>query len=216
MKREPRPDRELLQSERVPEPHSRPGTLRQIADLSVSEARASGMDGSRTSLRATPGASVTERAAASGATGDSGAWRSELSSDRMSGPASLGMGSGAGLRGVGPELERDARGGAARASASGQGQSVDALASPRYSDNRRPAYPWRARVRGEQGVVLLSVLVNEQGGVREVRIVSSSGSRVLDEAAESAVRAWSFHPGRRGAQTVPSWVQVPIRFRLED
>jgi protein TonB len=71
-------------------------------------------------------------------------------------------------------------------------------------------------VRGEQGVVLLSILVNEQGGVSEVRVITSSGSSSLDEAATSAVKAWRFHPGRRGAQAVASWVQVPIRFRLED
>jgi TonB family protein len=89
-------------------------------------------------------------------------------------------------------------------------------ARPRYSDNPRPAYPWRARIRGDQGVVLLSVLVNEYGRVNQVRVLTSSGSPILDEAATHAVQAWRFHPGRRGADPVASWVQVPIRFRLED
>ncbi len=129
-------------------------------------------------------------------------------------PGAPGTQSGSGLRGAGQGADAGARGRGAGASVPALG--TDSVATPRYSDNPRPAYPWRARARGEQGLVLLSVLVNEQGGVSDVRVTSSSGSPILDKAAQGAVKEWRFHPGRRGSQAVPSWVQVPIRFRLED
>lgn len=90
------------------------------------------------------------------------------------------------------------------------------FATPRYRDNANPAYPWQARLRGEQGTVLLSVLVDARGRVGELRVERSSGSRVLDEAAVAAVRRWTFEPGRRGAEAVESWVRIPLRFHLED
>ena len=90
------------------------------------------------------------------------------------------------------------------------------LAIPRYSDNPKPAYPWRALFRGEQGVVLLLVRVSEVGRVSDVRISRSSGSTALDEAALTVVGRWIFHPARRGDRAVDMWVQVPVQFRLED
>lgn len=105
----------------------------------------------------------------------------------------------------------------AQGSAAGGGRSEPAtLAAPRYDDNATPAYPWQARLRGDQGMVLLSVLVDRRGQVSDLRVEQSSGSRVLDDAAVDAVRRWTFRPGRRGIEPVESWVQVPVRFRLDD
>lgn len=105
----------------------------------------------------------------------------------------------------------------AQGSAAVGGRSEPAtLAAPRYDDNAAPAYPWQARLRGDQGMVLLSVLVDRRGQVSDLRVERSSGSRALDEAATEAVRRWTFRPGRRGAEPIESWVQVPVRFRLED
>jgi len=91
-----------------------------------------------------------------------------------------------------------------------------AMAFPRYNDNAKPAYPRRARLRGEQGTVLLSVHVTEDGRVGDVRIAQSSGFPELDEAGLAAVRHWTFHPARRGDRAIAASIRVPIRFRLED
>lgn len=92
----------------------------------------------------------------------------------------------------------------------------DTLAIPRYKENPKPFYPWRARLRGEHGVVLVAVRVTADGRAGEVAIHRSSGSMSLDEAAVAAVKKWRFYPARRGDQLVEAWVNVPIRFRLED
>ncbi|HEX9180830.1 MAG TPA: energy transducer TonB [Burkholderiales bacterium] len=84
-----------------------------------------------------------------------------------------------------------------------------------YLSNPPPDYPAVARRRGLEGVVLLSVLVNEAGLPKEVKLARSSGTPILDDAALEAVKGWRFVPARQGEQAVSAWVEVPIRFRLE-
>lgn len=84
-----------------------------------------------------------------------------------------------------------------------------------YLDNPPPAYPALSRRLGEQGRVILRVLVSSAGRADEVQIRASSGHARLDEAARDTVRGWKFVPAKRGAQPVAAWVLVPISFRLE-
>lgn len=84
-----------------------------------------------------------------------------------------------------------------------------------YLDNPPPPYPLLARRLGEQGRVVLRVLVNAVGRPEEVQIRTSSGHPLLDEAARDTVRRWKFVPARRGSEAVPAWVLIPISFNLE-
>jgi protein TonB len=84
-----------------------------------------------------------------------------------------------------------------------------------YLRNPQPRYPMSARRRGEQGTVLLKVLVTREGSAASVSVETSSGSTALDEAALDAVRKWRFVPAKRGAQPMEAWHLVPIVFRLE-
>jgi protein TonB len=68
---------------------------------------------------------------------------------------------------------------------------------------------------GEEGKVILRVLVNPQGTADNVEIKTSSGSPRLDESAQKTVRTWKFIPAKRGDELVQSWVLVPIIFKLE-
>lgn len=84
-----------------------------------------------------------------------------------------------------------------------------------YLRNPPPRYPQAARRNGDEGTVLLRVLVNPEGSPVQVELDRSSGSSPLDSAAVGAVRSWRFVPARRGTQNVEGWVRVPIVFRLE-
>jgi len=88
------------------------------------------------------------------------------------------------------------------------------LAYPRYRDNKPPAYPGRARKKGQEGTVILRVLVDPEGRVAELEIERSSGVALLDRTAAAAVKKWLFEPGRRDAVKVRMWVRVPVTFRL--
>jgi len=84
-----------------------------------------------------------------------------------------------------------------------------------YLQNPAPRYPPLARRMGQQGKVVLRVLVNPGGGPAQIEVRASSGSDVLDEAALDAVRRWRFVPAKRGDQPVAAWVLVPITFTLQ-
>jgi len=84
-----------------------------------------------------------------------------------------------------------------------------------YLQNPPPVYPAQSRRTGEQGRVLLRVVVRPDGTPENVELRQSSGMARLDEAALDAVRKWRFVPARLGATPVTAAVIVPIVFSLE-
>ncbi|HVY21934.1 MAG TPA: energy transducer TonB [Steroidobacteraceae bacterium] len=72
-----------------------------------------------------------------------------------------------------------------------------------------PHYPAGAQRAGEQGTVLLQVLIDAGGRVRNVNVIQSSGFSELDAAALEAVKQWHFAPLAADAM-----VRVPIKFEL--
>lgn len=84
-----------------------------------------------------------------------------------------------------------------------------------YLHNPLPRYPLIARRNGEEGTVLLKVLVTRDGVPSTVDIESSSGSEHLDRAAREAVRNWRFVPAKQDSRPIEAWVLVPIVFQLE-
>jgi TonB family protein len=74
-----------------------------------------------------------------------------------------------------------------------------ALALPCVAENRavqqriQPDYPELAKRMRITGVVKMSVTVDAEGKVTDVKTIS--GNRVLSVAAEEAVRKWKFEPG---------------------
>ncbi len=93
--------------------------------------------------------------------------------------------------------------------------NVSEGARPNYGMNPNPPYPKSARRRGQEGTVLLRVLVLEDGKVGEIEIVNPSGYTVLDESALKAVKDWVFIPGKKAGKQISSWVEVPIKFQLD-
>lgn len=83
-----------------------------------------------------------------------------------------------------------------------------------YLDNPAPVYPPLSRRLGEQGRVLLGVLVSAEGGAMQVEVRESSGHARLDKAARDTVARWRFAPARQGDKGVAAWVQVPISFSI--
>ncbi|MDO9051389.1 MAG: energy transducer TonB [Methylotenera sp.] len=83
-----------------------------------------------------------------------------------------------------------------------------------YLNNPAPAYPMLARKMGEQGKVLLKVLVSQDGKAEVVKVDTSSGHQKLDQAAIEAVKRWSFVPAKRSNQPISAYVLVPVNFTL--
>jgi protein TonB len=83
-----------------------------------------------------------------------------------------------------------------------------------YVNPPNAIYPSRSRRAGEQGRVMLRVLVDVAGRPSQVSLAHSSGHPALDESALSAVRAASFRPYAEGGVPQAVWVNVPIDFVL--
>ncbi|MGA3209493.1 MAG: energy transducer TonB [Syntrophales bacterium] len=90
------------------------------------------------------------------------------------------------------------------------------LIVPRYRENTHPVYPLIARMRGYEGIVLLSVEIFANGRVGKLNIKRSSGYAVLDRSALEAVRTWKFEPAKRANFPLTVTVDIPIRFYLND
>lgn len=79
-----------------------------------------------------------------------------------------------------------------------------------------PPYPRDSARNGDEGLVLLQVLVDVDGRPLDVTIAEGSGHRELDQAARRHVLAnWRFRPAMRDGRAVQAIGLVPIEFSLD-
>ena len=76
-----------------------------------------------------------------------------------------------------------------------------------------PAYPPLARQSRREGIVILDVIIDEQGNVASTRVLKSVA--LLDQAAIDAVQRWKFKPARLNDEAIPIVMTVTISFRLQ-
>lgn len=84
-----------------------------------------------------------------------------------------------------------------------------------YLNNPPPEYPRLSRRMGEQGKVVVRVLIGADGSAQKAEINRSSGYDRLDQAALATVLKWRYVPGKRGDKPEAMWFNVPINFVLE-
>ncbi|CAE6498703.1 MAG TPA: energy transducer TonB [Nitrosomonas nitrosa] len=75
-------------------------------------------------------------------------------------------------------------------------------------------YPPAAKKKGIKGYVVLSVLVDTDGSVKQIQVLESSPSGVFDDAALQGVRSWQFEPAKYKGDSVRVWAKQKIRFDL--
>jgi TonB family protein len=100
---------------------------------------------------------------------------------------------------------------------SGAGGGGDGLAITglsRLAANDPPAYPIDARRNGWQGTVVLQLLVNVDGHVSDVKILQSSGYKLLDDSAVKKVKTYVVSPYRVNGVATELQVNLPIAFQL--
>ncbi len=85
-----------------------------------------------------------------------------------------------------------------------------------YLNNPKPNYPRISKRMSEQGEVRLKVQISADGNVLNIALAKSSGFERLDEAAILSVKTWKFKPAKQGDTAITSWVEVPVKFILED
>ena len=94
-------------------------------------------------------------------------------------------------------------------------------ASPSFAQIRAdlapaPPYPPQALQRRLTGLVMLRILVDETGKPIDVAVETSSGVRLLDDAAVKFVlKRWHFVPATQDGRAIQAYALVPISFELD-
>ena len=84
-----------------------------------------------------------------------------------------------------------------------------------YLQNPKPPYPPMSQRLGEQGKVVVRVLIGTDGQAQQAEVKTSSGFERLDQAALATVKRWRYVPGKRNGVVEAMWFNVPINFVLE-
>lgn len=82
--------------------------------------------------------------------------------------------------------------------------------APKQTRNKTAGYPERALINGVRGLVILEVLIDPKGEVKEVRAVQ--GPRDLGEAAKKAARDWKYEPTMIGGKPAEVLGYAAVRF----
>ena len=88
------------------------------------------------------------------------------------------------------------------------------IKAPAKIKDVRPVYPPVAQSARVQGVVIVEILVGEDGHVQAGRVLRSIP--LLDQAALDAVRQWEFAPTLLNGSAVPVVMTVTVNFVLSD
>jgi len=76
----------------------------------------------------------------------------------------------------------------------------------------KPQYPISSFRNGEEGVVVVSMLVGADGRVKDSRIEKSSGYKELDKATRAALSLCVFKPGTLDGNAAEMWVPFSYKW----
>ena len=85
--------------------------------------------------------------------------------------------------------------------------------TPRFLHQQQPVYPEAMRALGKTGEVVLSVLIDKTGKVRDIKVLSADDD-AFTQAAIAAVLASSFIPAKIDGNPVAVKLKLPITFKL--
>lgn len=81
-----------------------------------------------------------------------------------------------------------------------------------YDDNAIPEYPAAAKAEGVTGMVVLKVVIDEQGHV--VQVIKMRGDEPFVTAAMTAVKTWRYQPAMQSGKPLRVFRLVKIPFHL--
>jgi periplasmic protein TonB len=84
-----------------------------------------------------------------------------------------------------------------------------------YLQNPAPRYPAISKRMGEQGKVVVRVLIGADGSPQTAELKRSSGYERLDRSALEYVMKCRYVPGKVGGVPQAMWYEAPVNFVLE-
>lgn len=148
-----------------------------------------------------------------GANGNGGAGTGTAGSGEGNGSSGAGSGTG---EGTGTGTGGGSGDGSGDESGEGSDNTVHDVGSLLPLHTVAPVYPERLRKRGIEGqTVVCRLVVERDGSVSSVSVVSSSGYGAMDRAAVNALYQWTFSPVIIGGYAVRVTAIQPITFQLQ-
>ena len=77
----------------------------------------------------------------------------------------------------------------------------------------KPEYPPLAKVTRTQGVVLLDAVIDKEGSIQSLRVIS--GHPLLNQAALDAVKQWKYRPTLLNGEPVEVSTTITVTFTLQ-
>jgi TonB family protein len=90
---------------------------------------------------------------------------------------------------------------------------TDTFREPRPKDIPEPIYPFQENMTGEEGWVILSMMVNAQGKPFEVGVVRSTGNKTFEKLAVKSMEHASLYPGTVNNAPVESVFEIRYTFQ---
>lgn len=86
---------------------------------------------------------------------------------------------------------------------------------PRPMQRVAADYPPRARSKGVEGYVRMSLLINEYGQIERVKVLEAKPrGQGFEEAAKQSVQQWNFEPATYQGEPVKIWATQTVNFKL--
>lgn len=87
--------------------------------------------------------------------------------------------------------------------------------NPSPTKTAKPAYPAELRRDGVEGLVAVSVVIDENGDVISSKVAKSS-NKAFDSFALDAINKWKFKPAKKDGKAVKVKVTIPFRFSIDE
>ncbi|MCW6531440.1 MULTISPECIES: energy transducer TonB [Sphingomonas] len=92
--------------------------------------------------------------------------------------------------------------------------TIDATIDQRYARDFQPAYPAGEQRLGNEGKVVIRVLVGTDGRVKQVERVSAPSEAFWQTTERQALTRWRFRPATRDGVPVEAWRTMTVRFEM--
>lgn len=89
---------------------------------------------------------------------------------------------------------------------------VDQL--PMLMEYIKPDYPEEAITKGIEGVVVLKILIDQEGKVAMAKVLNNGGFYEFGSAASRAVKKWRYEPAKIMGMPVAVWCIQSVRFEI--
>ena len=82
---------------------------------------------------------------------------------------------------------------------------------PSIMYNPAPAYPPHAKANGKEGEFLVKLLVNKDGSIKHIEVISIKGDKELfEEELLNTLKTWKFSPSNKEVS-----FEIPLSFKLD-